>query len=114
MLGVQISTNQQKVIDSNYNPLLEKTKNRTKIWANRRLSLAGKIAICKTLLTSQLVYCMTVLPLPSKEYWREVNKVLFNFLANNKGEKLKRKTLIGPYKEGGFCMIDIECQNRAI
>ena len=114
MLGVQISTNQQKVIDNNYNPVLEKMKNRTKIWANRRMSLAGKIAICKTLLISQLIYCMTVLPSPNQEYWSKVNKLLFNFLANNKGERLKRKTLIGPYKEGGFCMTDIEYQNRTI
>ena len=45
---------------------------------------------------------MSSLPSPGKEYWNEVNRVLFKFLANNKQEKLKRNTLIGQYDEGGF------------
>ena len=57
---------------------------------------------------------MTVLPSPNKEYWKEVNKILFGFLANNKAEKLKRDTIIGQYKQGGFEIIDIETQNRTI
>ena len=114
MLGIMISTNKQKLQHSNYDPVLEKMRNKAAIWSKRRLSLAGKIAIIKTLITSQLVYCMTVLPSPNKEYWKEVNKILFGFLANNKTEKLKRDTIIGQYKQGGFQMIDIETQNRTI
>lgn len=112
VLGIMISTNKQKLIQSNYNPVLEKMKNKASIWSKRKLSLAGKIAIVKSLITSQLVYCITVLPSPPKEYWKEANKILFSFLANNSTEKLKRHTIIGQYKEGGFGMIDIETQNQ--
>ena len=90
MLGIMLSTNKQKMQQSNYAPILEKMRNKAAIWSKGRLSLAGKIAITKTLITSQLVYCMTVLPSPNKEYWKEINKILFGFLANNRTEKLKK------------------------
>ena len=82
-------------------PILEKMKDTIKTWSKRSLSLAGKICVIKTLILSKLIYCMTVLPSPDEEYWKEVDTLLHKFIAGNATEKLKRKTLIGNYKQGG-------------
>ena len=60
------------------------------------MSLAGKISITKTMLTSQLVFCMTNLPPPPEKMWKEIEQMIYGFLSNNKSEKMKRNTLIGP------------------
>ena len=57
---------------------------------------------------------MSVLPSPDKNTWREINTMIFKFLANDGSEKIKRITLIVRYEEGGFQAPDIEAQNNAI
>ena len=57
---------------------------------------------------------MTVLPSPGEDYWKEVNTILYKFIAGSQMEKLKRNTLIGSYTIGGFWMVDISLQNKAI
>ena len=93
---------------------IEKMQANIAIWKSRNMSLAGRISITKTMLTSQLVYCMTNLPPPPEHMWKQIEQLIYGFLANNKSEKMKRNTLIGPCTKGGFQMIDITSQHAAI
>lgn len=61
-----------------------------------------------------MIYRLSVLPSPNKEFWKELNGIYYKFIANNKPEKHKRLTLIGPHNEGGFQMVDMETQNKAL
>ena len=54
------------------------------------------------------------MPSPDTTYWKEVNELLYQFIYDGKGEKIKRDTLIGPYEKGGFKMIDITLKNKAM
>ena len=83
-------------------------------WSKRRISIAGKINIIKSLVTSKPIYAITNLASPDIDYWNEVNKLLYSFVHNGKSEKIKRDVLIGPYKEGGYRMIDLQSQNQAL
>ena len=83
-------------------------------WKSRRMSLAGKISIIKSLITSKLIYCISTLPSPSKPFWEEANKLLYKFIYDGKGEKIKRDTLIGSYEDGGYKMIDIITKNKVM
>ena len=114
ILGIKVCKNRKEMMRSNYNPIRDRIEDTIKCWSKRKLSLAGKICVIKTMILSKLIYCMTVLPSPSTQYWNDINKMLFKFIANMGSEKLKRNTLIGDYKEGGFWMTDIECQNKAL
>ena len=114
ILGINIHQNPETTNHLNYEPVKAKMKSLLDIWSKRKLSLAGKICVLKTLILSQIIYCLTVLPTPSEEYLSEINTMMFRFIANNKPEKLKRETLIGDYKEGGFKMTDIYSQESAI
>ena len=71
----------------------------------------GKIAILKSV--SQLVYVLSPLPLNVKAI-KEVNKLLFAFLWNGKGDKIKRKTIINDYPNGGLKMIDIVSFSKSL
>lgn len=54
------------------------------IWSRRYLSAFGKIEVANTLAISRLVYASSMLPSPSDQYLKEVEKILTNFIWNNK------------------------------
>ena len=99
VLGIKEQTSKKRIIEDNYKPTLDNMKETTKTWSRRKLSLVGQICIIKTLILSYLIYCRTVLPSPEDDYWKEVNTILYNFIAGSQTEKLKRNTLIGSYDD---------------
>ena len=103
-LGVWLSVHPGETTNLNYDEKLEKVRSILSSRNYRRLTLMGKIAILKRL--SQLVYVLSPLPLNVKAI-KEVNKLLFAFLWNGKGDKIKRNTIINDYSNGGLKMIDI-------
>ena len=92
---------------------LAKIKNLAENWSLRRLTLFGKITVIKSLLASQLVYVLTALR-TCQDTLKEINKILFNFLWDGKGDKIKRTTIINDVEEGGGNMIDIIAFNKAL
>ena len=80
----------------------------------RRLTLImGKTAILKALALSQIVYVLSSLPTP-KGVIKEIHALLYNFLWDNKGDKIKRTEMINDYSKGGLKMIDIASFNQAL
>ena len=82
-------------------------------WKLRRLGLLGKLAVLKILIASQLVYIFS----PLQTHYmaiKEINVMFYNFLWNDKGDKIKRKVMINDYSEGGLKMIDIASFNRSL
>ena len=67
VLGIWIDHNTEITQELNYRPLIEKTKAILTQWQRRNLSLLGKIMIINTLVASQFVYRMTVLPTINRE-----------------------------------------------
>ena len=45
---------------------------------------------------------------PPSEFIDTVNDLAFKFLWSNKPDKVKRKTIIAEYEEGGLRMLDIK------
>ena len=74
-------------------------------WSARRLTLLGKITIIKSLALSQIVYLMSSLPSHQK-ILHEINSILYDFLWDGKGDKIKRTEMINDYDTGGLKMID--------
>jgi exonuclease III len=113
-LGVLIHRDIENTIKENYETAKKKMLNALKFWAKKPLSLMGKINIIKNQVTSKIVYCMNMLPDPGKNYWKEINKALYGFIANNRSEKLRRKILINKKQKGGAQMVDLETQLKAL
>ena len=45
---------------------------------------------------------------------KEVNKLFYTFLWNEKGDKIKRDIMINDYSNGGLKMIDIQSFNKSL
>ena len=68
----------------------------------------GKITVIKSLAVSQIVYLLSSLPSPQKVV-HEINSILYDFLWDSKGDKIKRTEIINDYdNKGGLKMIDIQ------
>ena len=84
----------------------------------RNLSIAGKVCIIKTFLTSQFVYIMLALVVPDPVL-TQVNRILFRFLWRKKDcnrkafEKVKRTVVCGALENGGLNMIDFKKMQAA-
>ena len=44
----------------------------------------------------------------------EIHKILFNFLWDGKGDKIKRDIMVSDYENGGVRMIDIKLFDKAL
>ena len=103
-LGVWLPTDPNMIISLNYNEKIEKIRSILECWKFRRLTLLGKIAVLKSLVASQLVYIFSPLQ-TNHEAIKEINTIFYEFLWNDKGDKIKRKIMINDYSEGGLKMI---------
>jgi len=75
--------------------------------------LLGKITVIKALVFSQLVHLLS--PLCSNyNVLNEINNLLYNFLWNGKGDKIKRKVMINDFRDGGLKMIDLISFNKSL
>ena len=79
-----------------------------KQWKKRNLTPVGKISLIKPLLISQFNHLFISLPDPSDKLIKEMRNTMFEFLWNNKPDKIKRDTLCADFDEGGLKMIDIK------
>lgn len=82
-------------------------------WKKRKLTIFGKTCIINSLAVSRLIYNISILPSPSSDVIKSINKLIFNFIWNKK-DRIKRKTLIGDIKDGGIGIVDIESKIKAI
>lgn len=115
-LGVIIPiTQREKIYEYNYKPKLKNIETVLNQWAKRKLSIQGKMCIIKTLAMSQLVYLCSVLPTPPKklDYEKQIEKLIFKFLWNEKPDKIKRKVLYNTKENGGLGMPNFKLINIA-
>ena len=75
--------------------------------------MIGKIAVVKALAASQMVYVMSSMSSCLKSL-KETNDLIFKFLWDNKGDKIKRTEMIADYQDGGLKMLDIMEFNKAL
>ena len=62
ILGIHVCCDEKTMVEINYRPLISKVKQILLSWSNRSLSLLGKVLIINSLIVSQFVYKMAVLP----------------------------------------------------
>ena len=74
--------------DAIFSEKIERVKNILSSWSARRLTLLGKITIIKALAVSQIVHVLISLPTHQGAH-KEINTLLYDFLWESKGDKLK-------------------------
>ena len=106
-LGISFSHHVDDFFRLNYLPKLSRIKRLLNIWSSRDLTPTGKIVILKCFAISQLVYILTILPMPPLSFFKDLDSIFYKFIWNNKPDKIKRTTMINRRIHGGFNMIDM-------
>ena len=75
-------------------------------WAQRNLSLMGRITILKSLAFSTIIYQCANLLMP-ENIIKDIETSAYNFVWAGVKDKIKRGTLIGDFEDGGLRMLDI-------
>ena len=91
---------------------ISKMQTQLQIWSGRNLSILGKIQIVKTFGISQILYISNMLPLNTEEI-RKVDKIISNFIWNNKPAKIRKTAMVADYAQGGLKFPNIEAQIKA-
>ena len=68
----------------------------------------GKITVLKSFAVPKLIYPLTVLQNPDQNCINKIKKLMFQFLWDNKPEKISRDKIIQDYCHGGLKMLDID------
>ena len=78
------------------------------MWSMRNISIQGKILLIKTLALPKLTYVSTVLPNPSKDFIKQVEREFLGFIWKKKPDRIKRNILYNTIENGGLKMTDYE------
>jgi hypothetical protein len=104
LLGFKINRD-GPIIDETFNKILLKIEKLITVWDRYRLSLPGRIGICKTLLISQLSFHGSILR-PSKELIGNIQDLINNFVTGP--VKVAKNRLYLPPDKGGMGLINID------
>ena len=114
ILGIELSCNKNDLMSLNYTPVLKRIKNCLNISRQRHLSLFGRIEVIKTLAISRLVYILTLLPAQSKEYFIEIERMLYQFLWRSKPARIRATIIQNKIDSGGAGMTDLKVTNESL
>ena len=106
LLGIAFNVDLAKMPETNLNSVLIKAKTQLKYWKVTKITPSGKITVLKSLIPSKLIHIFLVLPVP-ENFIRKLNTLFFQFLWNNKPDKIKRAAICGDYSKGGLKMVNV-------
>lgn len=109
ILGIVFKRNisDQEQYQANFEPYFTKIKQTCKAWANRILSLKGKIIVIKSLVVSLLQYPCSCTNTPSRVF-SEFKKIMLDFIWSAKRSKIAYAVMIQDIDHGGLGLPDLE------
>lgn len=108
LLGLRFSVDLDKMPELNYDKYINQAKDTIRHWNKRYLTPLGKITVIKTFILSKFIHVLSILPNANTQKIKEIKKKIYNFIWDNKPEKLKRIQITQSYSLGGLQMTDIE------
>ena len=114
ILGLSVHPTLHETICKNYELALNKAENLCKIWTSRGLSLVGKVCVVNTLVASQFLYLLQVLPTPPKDIFDKYDKIIRDFIWDHGKTKIAKERLIQDYQDCGLRLIDLTLKDKSI
>ena len=110
-LGMIIGIDDSDLESLNYETILKKANNIVTSWAQRNITLLGKIEIINSLVGSLFVYKMQQLPLMSKKVIAEITMLITKFVWNGRKPKIQNSILTAEKQLGGRKDKDIKIKH---
>ena len=108
ILGVWFTNDLKEIIDLNIQGKLAEIKILYRIWISRQLTPLGRIAVLKSLILSKLTHLWIFLPNPPESTINKIQENIFQFVWNNKRDRICRKTATKRVSQGGLGIPDIQ------
>ena len=105
ILGIHIPQNITEITNMNFNNKLRKLEKILHPWKGKMLTLYGKVSLINSLVVSQFTYLFMSLPTPSQHLFKLYEQKIFQFIWNNKPDKIKRKYVYNDYDHGSKLFI---------
>ena len=113
VLLLTIALDRRDTVELNYSTKIDRLKKRPNPWLSYELTPFEKVYVLKSEALSQLVYLMSVLPMPSVQHTIQLETIMFKFIWGNT-EKIKRSTMKNLKSEGGLQEPDIVSQANSL
>ena len=114
VLGIDFTTNLNDITDINIRKKLLEIKQTINQWSKRDLTPYGKTTVVKTLLLSKIVHILLALPSPSIKLIKEIQKMIYSFLWNDKPDQIKRHIAQQKPINGGLGITDLHSFDQAL
>ncbi|GKC35879.1 hypothetical protein Tco_1048263 [Tanacetum coccineum] len=107
-----------RLLNKDCKVLVEQAKNRIGDWKNKSLSFAGRLQLCKSVISSMQVYWASVIVIP-KGIIYDIQQLIRGFLWCN-GESCRGKAKVAwvniflPTREGGLGLRSLDLFNQAL
>ena len=108
VLGIDFSLDLNRMVDLNFKKKIIDVSKVLKSWHHRKLTLRGKITVIKTLALPKLIHLLTSLPNMNVSMVNDLNRLFYNFIWDNKPDKVRRNTLVRDIPHGGLKMVHIQ------
>ena len=107
LLGLEFDSDLAKM-DTNFRDKITVIEKLYKSWLYRKLTPLGKITVIKSMALSQLSHVVLVCPHLGEDKIKLVNQLSYQFLWNDKPDRMRRAEAVLPIKHGGLNMPDVK------
>jgi hypothetical protein len=111
ILGITFDKN--GISSINLKNCIKKIQEALNMWKRTNLNLIERIVVLKTFALSKLWYQANFSTLSEQEIVL-LEKMMFNFIYNNKAHLIKHETLMSEYNEGGLKMVSVRAKLQTI
>ena len=99
--------NLQTITDTNINLKIASMKKLIQSWSCRNISPIGRVTIFKSLIMSKIIHILQSLPSPTKEHFKELEKIAINFIWHKKRHQVNKEVLCRSPEKGGLGMFNL-------
>ena len=113
ILGIHYSYNKAVSLEKNFTSVIKKITSCLSLWKWRKLTLAGKITIFKTMGLSKIIYIAFLSTTPNVII-KKLEEIQKDYIWDGKRPKVAHSALISVYEDGGLKDIDIRSKIKAL
>ena len=88
LLGIHFSVDLTEIPEINYASTLNDVTKILAKWSRRNLTPIGKIAVIKTFVLSSLIHKLSTIPSPTEDIAKNLNRLFYSFIWDNKPHKV--------------------------